>query len=225
MTQQPPLPHEDLATYAHELRGALTIIAGYTELLRRPLPSAERESALDGIERAIRRADILCSDALSGRPPASATHALEPISLVMVAEQVVADLRSATGRTIDVTTEGRALVLGDEDALARVLGNLIDNAAKYSLRDAPIEVRVAEGEGAFGPMAFVEIADRGPGIPEDELLRIVEPFARLDRDAATPGSGLGLSIAHNVAQGHDGRLTFAAREGGGTVTRIELPRA
>ena len=69
MTERPPLPHEDLAAYAHELRGALTVIAGYTELLRRPLPAAERESALDGIERAIRRADTLCSDALAGRRP------------------------------------------------------------------------------------------------------------------------------------------------------------
>ncbi len=144
MTQHSPLPHEDLAAYAHELRGALTIIAGYTELLRRPLPAAERESALDGIERAIRRADTLCSDALAGRAPASAARAPEPISLAVLAEQVVADQRSATGRTIELTAEGSAMVLGDEDALARVLGNLIDNAAKYSLRNAPIEVRVAE---------------------------------------------------------------------------------
>ncbi len=144
MTQHSPLPHEDLAAYAHELRGALTIIAGYTELLRRPLSAAERESALDGIERAIRRADTLCSDALAGRAPASAARAPGPISLAVLAEQVVADLRSATGRTIELTAEGSAMVLGDEDALARVLGNLIDNAAKYSLRNAPIEVRVAE---------------------------------------------------------------------------------
>jgi two-component system sensor histidine kinase TctE len=143
---------------------------------------------------------------------------------VALAEQVVADLRWDTGRTIEVTAEGSALVLGDEDALARVLGNLIDNAAKYSLRNAPIEVRVADEEGEFGPVAFVEVADRGPGIPDDELPRVIEPFARLDRDADTPGSGLGLSIAHDVTQGHDGRLTFTAREGGGTVARIEFPR-
>jgi signal transduction histidine kinase len=106
-----------------------------------------------------------------------------------------------------------------------VLANLIDNAAKYSLRNAPIQVRVAEEEGEAGPVAFVEVADRGPGIPEDEMPRVIEPFTRLDRDADTPGSGLGLSIAHDVTQGHDGRLTFTPREGGGTVARIELPRA
>jgi two-component system sensor histidine kinase MprB len=225
MSTHPCLPHEDLAAYAHELRGALTVIAGYTELLRRPLRAAERDSALDGIERAIRRADALCADALRGVAPSSAAKAFGLLSLSLLAEEVAADQRTATGRIIDVTAQGSAMVLGDADGLTRVLGNLIDNAAKYSLSSAPIDVRITEEEGALAPLSVVEVADRGPGIPEAELERVFEPLARLERDAGRPGTGLGLGIARTVAESHDGHLRIGPRDGGGTVVRLELPRA
>jgi two-component system sensor histidine kinase MprB len=220
-----PLSHDDLATYAHELRGALTVIAGYTELLRRRLPAAERESALDGIERAIMRADALCADALAGRSPASASQSFSPLSLSTLAEQVATDQRSATGRTITLTAERTAPVLGDATALARVLANVIDNAAKYSPSRAPIDLLVAEDTGATGSVVFIEVADRGPGISEEDLEKVVEPFVRLKRDAALPGTGLGMGIAHDVIAAHNGRISVLAREGGGTVVRLELPRA
>jgi hypothetical protein len=63
------LSHAEIALFAHELRGALTVIAGYTALLRHPLNDHERAAALDGVERAIARADSLCGDALAGRAP------------------------------------------------------------------------------------------------------------------------------------------------------------
>ncbi len=220
-----PLRHEDLAAYAHELRGALTVIAGYAELLRRQLPLQERDRALDGIERAILRADALCSDALAGRTPSSASRTFAPVSLCVLAEQVAADQRSATGRAIDVVITGSADVLGDADSLARVLGNLIDNAAKYSPTRTPIEVRVGEEEGAMGTVSFVEVSDRGPGISDEELARVVEPFARLERDADIPGTGLGLGIVNNVIAMHNGRLNVSERNGGGAIVRLELPRA
>jgi signal transduction histidine kinase len=99
----------------------------------------------------------------------------------MIAEQVANDERTTTGRTIEVTAESSAQVLGDADALSRVLSNLIDNAAKYSLSNSPIEVRVAEEESARGAIVVIEVADRGPGIPEGELEDILEPFARLGK--------------------------------------------
>lgn len=220
-----PLTSEALASYAHELRGALTVIAGYTELLRHPLTPVERESALGGIERAILRADALCADALAGLPYAGASRAFCPVSLSLLAEQVAADQRSATGRTIDVNLEAAGQILGDPDALARVLANLIDNAAKYSPSRTSIEIRVAEEHGAAPPIVVVEVADRGPGITEDELVQVIEPFARLDRDADIPGTGLGLGIVDNVVGAHDGRLSVSERDGGGAIVRLEFPAA
>jgi signal transduction histidine kinase len=147
------------------------------------------------------------------------------VSMSMIAEQVAADQRTTTRRVIAVTAESPALVVGDGDALARVLGNLVDNAAKYSLSRSPIELRVAEEESLSGPLVVVEVADRGPGIPEDDLERVVEPFSRLERDGDSPGTGLGLGIVRGVIEDHDGRLIIAARDGGGTIVRLELPQA
>ena len=227
MSKDASLSTEDLATYAHELRGALTVIAGYTEMLRRPLADAEKTAALDGIERAIARADTLCADALAGRTPSTATTAatFTIVSLSLLAEQVSDDERSATGRAIEMSVEGAPEVLGDSNALARVIGNLIDNAAKYSLSGAPIDVRVAKEEYGARSLAVIEVADRGPGIPDDEIERVLEPFVRLDRDAGRPGTGLGLAVASGVAVSHGGRLLILARDGGGTIVRLELPSA
>ena len=71
------MSHADIALFAHELRGTLTVIAGYAALLRHPLGERERVAALDGIERAIARADSLCGDALEGRAPASPQRSRE----------------------------------------------------------------------------------------------------------------------------------------------------
>jgi signal transduction histidine kinase len=221
------LSHAEIALFAHELRGALTVIAGYTGLLRHPLDEREREAALDGIERAIARADILCSDALDGRAPVpSKSRVREPVSIVELAEQVAADQRLATGREVRVRVDAPAglTVYGDGLALARVLGNLVGNAAKYSADDAPIDVCVGQEVRPFlGDAALVEVADRGPGVPEEQRELVFEPFERLGKDASTPGTGLGLAIVKNVVTSHDGRVGIFDRDGGGTIVRIELP--
>ena len=110
------------------------MIAGYTELLRRRLSAADRDAALDGIERAIRRADALCADALAGRTPSSASQTLAPISMSSCSPST-SRLTSAPQPAAPSTSPPRRSrwVLGDEEALARALGNLVDNAAKYSL--------------------------------------------------------------------------------------------
>jgi len=221
------LSHAEIALFAHELRGALTVIAGYTALLRHPLASRERQAALDGIERAIARADVLCGDALEGRAPVPTTaRVLDPVSVTELAEQTAADQHSATGRNIRVRIESpvELIVKGDGQALARVLGNLVGNAAKYSPPETPLDVCVTREVRPFlGDAAVIEIADRGPGIPAEMRERVFEPFERLGRDAETPGTGLGLAIVRNVVIAHDGSVEILDREGGGTVVRIELP--
>jgi two-component system, OmpR family, sensor kinase len=221
------LSHAEIALLAHELRGALTVIAGYTALLRHPLAEAEREAAMDGIERAIARADVLCGEALEGRAPTPAKYRVsEPVSITELAEQVAADQHSATGREIRVRIETPAelIVTGDGQALARALGNLVGNAAKYSPADSPLDVCVTREVRPFlGDAAIIEVADRGPGVPAEMRERVFEPFERLGRDATTPGTGLGLAIVKNVVTAHDGRVEILDREGGGTIVRVELP--
>lgn len=220
------MPHHALALYAHELRGALTIIAGYTDLMRLDLTETERVAALDGIERAIRRADELCSDALAGRAPMSERkRSLERVSLFSLAEEVAADLRTATGRTVEVSRGSRDVVIvGERGPLTRALANVVANALKYSPAPEPVEVRVAlEDSLTLGRAGVVEVADRGPGIPAEERSRIFEPFQRLERDEEKPGTGLGLVIVRDVVEAHDGVVEVQDRPGGGAIVRIELP--
>ena len=221
------LSPEELAAYAHEIRGALTIVAGYTELLSRPLPDDEREEALQGIERAINRANALCADATAGRSPrAGHGRSVTAVSLGRLAEQVAADQRPTSGRRIDVDAATDGWVLGDAEALSRAVGNLVENAAKYSPAETPIEIAVGEGADADGIRhATISVSDRGPGIPAEERERVVEPFVRLERDADSPGTGLGLAIAHDVVVAQGGRLELMERPGGGTVARITLAAA
>ncbi|MGV8084077.1 MAG: sensor histidine kinase [Coriobacteriia bacterium] len=233
------LTRDELAFLVHELRGGLTVILGYAELLGHDLAGPDRRSALDGIERAVSRIDGLCSDALAGRPPHRPGATLgERVPLVLLAEQIVAEQQLATRRKVTFSVADGASgvsVAGSADALARMLGNLIGNAVKYSPAEAEVDVRVSaepraeEGRAAeiarTAGVAIVEVCDHGPGIPECARDRVFEPFERLERDAAHPGSGLGLAVVREVVAAHGGRISIADREGGGCLVRVELPIA
>lgn len=214
-----PTP-EDLALCAHDIRGALTVIAGYTTLLRRgTLAPKERDAALAGIDHAIERIDRLVSDALVGSSerPARAGALIDVDELV---QRAAADARAAHSREVRVLCSGRALVAGDETALERALENLLSNAARYA-SDGPIDLLVS----VAGPTVTIEVADRGPGIRPEDREAAFEPFVRLERSEGVPGTGLGLTVVRSVVERMGGCATILDRDGGGTVVRLELPAA
>ena len=214
------LTSTELALLAHELRGTLTVVRGLSDLLRRGLPAPEQTAALEGIDRAAARANALLESALEGELPIRAGHA-EPVDLAELAAGVVAEQRAITGRDVVLSVESAPIVSGDPHALGRVLGNLIDNALKYSFAATSVEVTVST-EGAS---AVVEVADHGSGIPEALREEVFEPFERLDHEAASPGTGLGLAVARSVIEAHGGTIAALPHggEGEGTIMRIELP--
>jgi signal transduction histidine kinase len=103
-------------------------------------------------------------------------------------------------------------------ALRRILTNLIDNAIKFG---GDAEVMVSRESGNLA----IAVLDRGPGIPEAELERVMQPFYRLEtsRNRGTGGTGLGLAIAQQLAQAMGGRLALANRQGGGLQATLTLP--
>ncbi len=102
--------------------------------------------------------------------------------------------------------------------LRRAVANLVDNALRYA--GEPVEIR----SGVVEKKIFIEILDRGPGIPETETERLKRPFTRLDSSRSGPGgSGLGLAIVERVARAHGGKLELLPREGGGLLARLSLP--
>jgi signal transduction histidine kinase len=120
----------------------------------------------------------------------------------------------------NVSLEGRARdpVKVKPLALKRCLTNLVDNALKFGKRAM---IGVEEGEALV-----IRVADEGPGIPEESLERVFEPFFRLEssRSRDTGGSGLGLSIARDIAQAHGGSLALRNRPEGGLTAELRLPR-
>jgi signal transduction histidine kinase len=112
-------------------------------------------------------------------------------------------------------------VTGDPDHLARVLRNLVDNAARYARTRVTLRVWADAGAGQL------EVADDGPGIPPAERERIFDRFVRLDgsRTRADGGSGLGLPIVREIVTAHGGTITIADPTGDtGTLVRVTLPR-
>jgi signal transduction histidine kinase len=119
--------------------------------------------------------------------------------------------------TLVDSVSGAAMVR--RQALKRVLGNLIDNAIKYGERAEVSAWRNEEGA------LCLAVRDRGPGIPEDQLDQVIQPFYRLEgsRNRDTGGAGLGLAIAAQLTRAIGGSLRLANREGGGLVATVELP--
>jgi two-component system, OmpR family, osmolarity sensor histidine kinase EnvZ len=102
-------------------------------------------------------------------------------------------------------------------AVRRAVSNLVDNALRYA--GEPVEIR----SSLANRKVCIEVADRGPGIPEDEVERLKRPFTRLDASRAGPGgAGLGLAIVERVARAHGGTLELLPREGGGLLARLTL---
>ncbi|HEX4986019.1 MAG TPA: ATP-binding protein [Burkholderiales bacterium] len=105
-------------------------------------------------------------------------------------------------------------------ATQRMVTNLVDNAVRHGGQD--VEVRTER----IGDRAVVSVLDRGPGIPDAEFARVMQPFTRLDTSrAGGKGSGLGLAIVERAARMHGGNVTLHGREGGGLEARVELPVA
>ena len=102
-------------------------------------------------------------------------------------------------------------------AAQRLVANLIEHALRHGGPDVEVLTAVENGR------AVVEVRDRGPGIPPDQVERMLQPFTRLNAARSGAGTGLGLAIVDRIARLHGGEVKLLAREGGGLRARVELP--
>lgn len=116
---------------------------------------------------------------------------------------------------------GLLLVSADFGLIEQVLVNLLDNAVKYSPKDTAISLRVFRERDEIQ----VEVADRGPGLPAEDVRRVFEKFSRSDAVRHISGTGLGLSICRGFIEAHGGRIWAANRPGGGAVFAFTLPNS
>ena len=139
---------------------------------------------------------------------------LEDVALDDLVSSAVERAKSRAPEATFVTSLSPVHVRVDPVLVERAVGNLLDNAVKYSPPGAPIEVTVREGE--------VVVEDRGPGIADEDLARIFDRFYRAATARAKPGAGLGLAIVREAAEAHGGRAT-AESSALGAKFRLTFP--
>jgi two-component system sensor histidine kinase CpxA len=124
---------------------------------------------------------------------------------------------------VKVDKSGPCTVAGDADALRSVFENVLRNAVRYSDTGGAVEVTVARD----GAEAAVHVRDRGPGVPEEYLGSLFQPFFRVEeaRDRQRGGAGLGLAIAERTVRLHGGSIAARNRDGGGLEVEVRLPAA
>ena len=205
-----------LDAMAHEFKTPLTsVLAATSSLLSEPdQPRESRVELLRVADEEAKRLQELIDDAVEmGRlDSADIEVQVEPSNVAEIVREVVAAMRpEINGRPLSlVCDESPTSIAIDQRLVKLAIKQLLDNALKYSPPDAPVTVQVHDGSGTIS----VAVTDHGVGIPTQEQSRI---FDRLYRSPSVqsqvPGSGLGLSIAQNIARAHHGDLTVSSRPG------------
>jgi len=214
---------------SHELKTPLAAIRGFAETLRDGAldepPVARRFT--DRILEQCRRLQALLDDLLTlSRLETVALREREPLELgdvVRHAAETLAPMAREKHVRVEVDAAGSTAVLGEADAIERLVLNLLENAIKYNRPEGQVKVRLTTD----GAEVLLEVTDTGIGIPPESLPRIFERFYRVDKGRAREegGTGLGLAIVKHVAQAHGGQVDVDSRLGRGTTFRVRLPVA
>ena len=218
-----------VANVSHEIRTPLTVLSGFVETMATlPLSEAERQRVLTLMSQQTERmqalvADLLTLAGLEGSPRPATDQWLEAGTLL---QQVLADGQALSqGRHVVELDPGPPLQLaGNRHELLSAVGNLVNNAIRYTPAQGHIEVRLGlRDDGSVE----IEDADTGPGIAREHIPRLTERFYRVDgsRSRETGGTGLGLAIVKHVAQRHGGELLIDSEPGRGSRFRLLLPAA
>jgi len=216
-----------LANVSHELRTPLTAVIGFARTLQgRGSSLAEEEQArlLDRIETQARRLHRLVEDLLDeahlDRGALRVSNG--PVRIAEVVEHVVASVPDSVHRLTSAVAPGLPVVIADPVRLEQVVGNLVDNARKYSPVGSEIEI----GAGLTSRGVEVWVADQGRGIETEFLPHLFEPFtqAELGDTRRDHGVGLGLSICRGLVEAMGGVIDVSSTLGEGSRFTVVLPR-
>lgn len=218
------------ADVAHELKNPLTSLRNAIEMLNRATTPEQREKLLSIIRADIKRIDRLITDISDASRldaelsrehsvPVDITHLLETIVQVYQLTEIPRGVSIALAPNLPMD----AVVLGNDERLGQIFRNLIDNALSFSPDNGTVTISALVGGGAVR----VLVEDEGPGIPEENVESIFNRFytERPAEHGFGKNSGLGLSIARQIAEGSGGRIWAENRASGGARFIVELPIA
>ncbi len=207
-----------LAMCSHDLRAPLNTLLGHARLLLgAELPAAQLRS-VQAVERQGLRLLQLVQQILERGRHRAVTREIEPVDLAAIARALADDAVGERGIRVRAVGDAAVTAEVDASALRQVLENLVANAIAHSPEGAEVEIDVRLAGAA--DQVRIEVLDRGPGIPEDELPLV---FERYRKSGESRGLGLGLAICREIVEQHGGSIWAAAREGGGTRFVFTLP--
>lgn len=214
-----------LAAVSHDIRTPLaTIVGAASTVLAKPeLARAEQSSLLTGIHGEAERLSRLVSHLLDLTRLQSEEFELvtEPYPLEELVQSALDRLAGPLSARPVAFTHPEAVLSVRADGLLieQALLNLLENALKFSPPESPITIELS----AQGQWARIELSDRGPGLPPDQVERVFERFFRLEDGQRAGGAGLGLALVRTIVHLHGGRVSALNRPEGGASFRIELP--
>ncbi|HEY3070728.1 MAG TPA: ATP-binding protein [Gaiellaceae bacterium] len=205
-----------VADASHELRTPLTSLRTNIEVLagNRSLPAGERERLLQDVVEQLGEMTTLIAELIELARGDQPLAEPEDVRLDLIAADAVDRARRNRPTVTFTTSFAESLVHGDRATIERAVGNLLDNAAKWSPADGEVEVQVHDGE--------VIVRDHGPGIDDEDLPFVFDRFYRARSARGMSGSGLGLAIVRQVAEAHGGSVFAERAEGGGTRMTLRL---
>lgn len=217
-----------LAALSHELRTPLNAILGFTDVLLSEVDGPLSEDARENLE-VVRSSgqhlrslidDILELSALESGELALSSAELD---VLPIAEEIVRESRvRAQDKKLALVLEGEpTTVWGDARRVRQIIGNVVDNAVKFTV-EGKVEIRI---DAESDQWALIRVADTGPGIPDEDQVAIFEEYKQAgDAAARRAGSGLGLAITRRLVQMHGGSIDLESKVGAGSRFSIRLPR-
>ncbi|MEE8045533.1 MAG: ATP-binding protein [Dehalococcoidia bacterium] len=219
---------EFVTTVSHDLRSPLTAILGYIELIERSGGlNVQQEEFIRRVQLSVGQITDLVSNLLDlGRIEAGLDEAKENTRIAVLARYALESMRStAEGKGLTLESdipEELPMVLGAPIRLRQMIGNLLDNAIKYTPAEGVIRI---EGEGE-GDQVILRVRDSGRGLPAADQPYLFDKFFRASNAPEDmPGTGLGLSIVKSIVDNHDGRIWVESELGRGTTFTVVLPTA
>jgi two-component system OmpR family sensor kinase len=212
-----------VADAAHELRTPLTALSLQAQLVEQAQDSNERNEAIKKLRLGIVRASHLVNQLLTlARQEPDAQRPFVHLDLAALVRQVVGEYAPlADNKQIDLGIEGNQSVFvnGDEEALRMLVGNLVDNAIRYTPKGGKVDVTLSDATNSV----VLKVEDTGLGIPTEDRERIFERFHRISGNEVQ-GSGLGLAIVKEVVQRHNALIEIeTGNNGTGTIFSVKFP--
>ena len=216
-----------VASMSHEFRTPLTSIRGYAELLldEPSLPPPARADVLV-IDRSARHLQLMVDEVLAAATGTAASVLWTPIDLAEIVREAAASATpeaASRGIAFQVSAAGDARLHGDRIAIVRTVDNLVSNAIKYSGSGREVRLATAREDG----WVVLTVSDDGIGMSPGDVESVFTRFHRSSaaKVAGIPGIGLGMALAHEVAEQHGGRLECVSQLGVGTTFTLRLPLA